>query len=452
MNAFEVNFDGIVGPTHNYSGLSYGNIASQSSQYAPSNPRLAALQGLKKMKFLSDLGIKQAVLPPHERPHIPTLRKLGFYGSDAEVLSSAFQEIPEVLFAASSASAMWTANAATVCPSADSLDSRAHFTPANLSSKFHRSIESEITSKVLKAIFNDSTHFVHHDPLPLNAIFSDEGAANHSRFCRNYGETGIQLFVFGRYGLKAPKHHPSIYPARQTQEASAAIARLHQIPRERMVFAQQHPEAIDNGVFHNDVIAVANANLFLFHEQAFLNQSQVLEEIAKRVDENCKAEMMFLQISKEEIPLKVAVDTYLFNSQIVNLAKGGMALIAPSECHENESVKACLEKILNSSKNPIQEIHYIDLKQSMLNGGGPACLRLRVVLNSRELAAMSPYVLLDESLYDKLVAWVKKHYRDRLHPRDLVDPKLLDEARSALDDLTTLLHLGNIYDFQSPSF
>ena len=26
--AYEVNFDGLVGPTHNYAGLSYGNVAS----------------------------------------------------------------------------------------------------------------------------------------------------------------------------------------------------------------------------------------------------------------------------------------------------------------------------------------------------------------------------------------------------------------------------------------
>src|SRR5262245_53014556 len=150
MRSSEVNFDGIVGPTHNYAGLSYGNIASLKSKLTVSNPRQAALEGLEKMKFLMDLGVQQAVLPPHERPHLPTLRALGYSGSDAEILSKVQKDDPVLLTACSSASAMWAANAATVSPSADSSDRRVHFTPANLVTQFHRSIEPSMTARVLR--------------------------------------------------------------------------------------------------------------------------------------------------------------------------------------------------------------------------------------------------------------------------------------------------------------
>src|SRR5437762_7539014 len=137
MPLHQVNFDCIVGPTHNYAGLSYGNVASMKHKHAVSSPRAAALEGLEKMRFLASLGVRQAVLPPHERPHLPTLRRLGFHGSDAEVLAKVHKENPVLLAAASSSSAMWTANAATVSPSADTADGRVQFTPANLLTQFH---------------------------------------------------------------------------------------------------------------------------------------------------------------------------------------------------------------------------------------------------------------------------------------------------------------------------
>src|SRR5690554_7473409 len=128
-HAVEANFDGLVGPTHNYAGLSWGNVASKSNVNAVANPKEAALQGLVKRKQLADRGYVQGILPPHERPHIPTLWALGFAGSDRQVLEQAAKADPAILAAVSSASAMWTANAATVSPSADTADHRVHFTP-----------------------------------------------------------------------------------------------------------------------------------------------------------------------------------------------------------------------------------------------------------------------------------------------------------------------------------
>lgn len=447
--AYEVNFDGIVGPTHTYGGLSYGNIPSQTNQYTSSNPREAALQGLQKMKFLADTySLKQAVLPPHERPHLATLRRLGFTGSDTHILSEAFKFSPELLTACSSAAAMWTANAATVSPSADTRDQRVHFTAANLTTKFHRSLEPSATEKVLHTIFKAPEHFVHHTPLPAGPYFSDEGAANHSRFCKSYQHPGIHLFVFGRYAFKPNLASPKNYPARQTYEASAAIARLHGLDHANVIFAQQSPEAIDCGAFHNDLVSVSNRNLFFYHTQAFVDTAALIAEIKNKVQSTCKSGMIFLEVKPHEIPLKEAIDTYLFNSQIVSLPNQEMALIAPLECQANTCCRLYIENMLQNRSSPIKQVHYFDLKQSMRNGGGPACLRMRVVLTLKELAAVHPHVFLDEALYQKLTAWVCKHYREQLHVGDLADPHLLIEVHEALDELTKILQLGSIYSFQ----
>src|SRR5207248_4434793 len=132
----EVNFAGLPGPTHNYSGLAEGNLASERHRSRVSNPRQAALQGLAKMKALADRGFAQAVLPPHERPDMAALRAVGFAGDDSAMLRSAAKAAPQLLAACSSAAAMWVANAATVSPSTDTADARVHFTPANLVSHF----------------------------------------------------------------------------------------------------------------------------------------------------------------------------------------------------------------------------------------------------------------------------------------------------------------------------
>lgn len=444
--AFEINFDGLVGPTHNYSGLSYGNVASMQFEKAISNPKNAALQGLAKMKILLSLGLKQGILPPQERPFVPILRSLGFYGTDAEALQKAWNTDPSLLLACSSASAMWTANAATVSPSADSYDRRVHFTPANLINKFHRSFESSTTGPLLHQIFNHQAYFAHHYPLPLHSDFSDEGAANHTRFCRSFGEPGVQLFVYGRPTTDTSL--PKNFPARQTEKASQAIVRLHRLAPEGVVFAQQNPEAIDAGVFHNDVISVGHQNIFLYHEKTFVNTENVIAQLKQKIESRCQVPFIPIQVKESEIALAEAVKTYLFNSQLVTLPDQSVVLIAPEECQRSESVRAFLQRIAEDQQYPINQIIFQDIRESMQNGGGPACLRLRVVLNKIELEAMHPHVLLTEELYQILVRWVEKHYRDRLVPTDLADPQLLKEGQEALDELTQILHLGSIYPFQ----
>ncbi|KJK05162.1 MULTISPECIES: N-succinylarginine dihydrolase [Pseudomonas] len=446
MKSFEVNFDGLVGPTHNYGGLSYGNVASQSNSQQGSNPREAARQGLAKMKALMEMGFQQGVLAPQERPDVGALRRLGFCGSDAEVIQRAAKEAMPLLVASCSASSMWVANAATVSPSADTADGRVHFTAANLNCKYHRSIEHPTTSRVLGAMFADSKHFAHHAALPAVAQFGDEGAANHTRFCRSYGEAGVEFFVYGRSAFDTRYPAPQKYPARQTLEASQAVARLHGLSEEGVVFAQQNPAVIDQGVFHNDVISVGNGEVLFYHEDAFLETEAMLGQLQAKLAKrggNFKA----ICVPRSAVTVEDAVRSYLFNSQLLSRADGSMLLIVPEECRNNERVWAYLSA-LTGQGGPVAEVKVFDLKQSMQNGGGPACLRLRVALNETELAAVNPGVIMTAPLYDTLTQWVDKHYRDRLSETDLADPQLLLECRTALDELTQILKLGSVYPFQ----
>ncbi|MGS0736272.1 N-succinylarginine dihydrolase [Pseudomonas sp. GG8] len=446
MKSYEVNFDGLVGPTHNYGGLSYGNVASQSNSQQFSKPREAALQGLAKMKALMEMGFTQGVLAPQERPDVAALRSLGFSGSDAQVIQQAAKDAMPLLVASCSASSMWVANAATVSPSADTADGRVHFTAANLNCKYHRSIEHPTTTRVLTAMFADQQHFAHHAALPAVAQFGDEGAANHTRFCHDYGQAGVEFFVFGRSAFDTRYPAPQKYPARQTLEASQAVARLHGLSEDGVVFAQQNPAVIDQGVFHNDVIAVGNGELLFYHEDAFLNTEHMLAEIHDKLGRR-GGRFRAICVPRAEVAVEDAVRSYLFNSQLLSRADGSMLLIVPEECRGNERVWQYLQRLI-ADDGPITEVKVFDLKQSMQNGGGPACLRLRVALNETELAAVNPGVIMTAPLYDTLTQWVEKHYRDRMSETDLTDPGLLLECRAALDELTKILKLGSVYPFQ----
>ena len=446
--AWEVNFDGLVGPTHHYAGLAYGNLAAMGHEGDLSNPREAALKGLAKMRLLMDLGVKQGVLPPQERPHLPTLRGIGFSGKDEEILTRAAKEASGILAAVSSASSMWTANAATVSPSADALDGTVHLTTANLSTHLHRAIEANSTARILQRIFQDKKYFTHHPPLPTGSALCDEGAANHLRLNKSHGSPGIELFVYGRraYGVKGKD--PTLFPARQTREAGEAISRLHQLDPEGTLFIRQNPHLVDRGVFHNDVISTANERVLFIHQLAFAEGTPVIEEVRRRFQAVCGSDLVFIEVGEEALSPEEAVATYLFNSQIVTLPEGNMSLIAPIECRENEKTRSIIERVLEDDTNPIDTVHYVDLRQSMRNGGGPACLRLRVVLTEVELAGVHQGVLLTTKLYEELEGWVRRTYRDRLGTGDLADWALLKECRSALDELTRILDLGSIYGFQ----
>ncbi len=448
MTAHEVNFDGIVGPTHSYAGLSHGNLASHRHGGDVSHPRRAALEGLAKMKRLADLGVGQAVLPPHERPDVAALRRLGFAGTDTDVLRGAAADAPVLLAACSSASAMWAANAATVSPGADTADGRVHFTPANLVSQFHRSLEPPTTAAVLRAIFPDEAHFAHHAPLPAAAAFADEGAANHTRLCVDHGSPGVELFVYGRVAYDPAVAPAGRFPARQTREASAAVARRHGLDPAAVAFVRQSPAAIEAGAFHNDVVAVGNGDVLLAHAAAFADGPAALDEVGRRFERLTGRPLTVVAVADDEVPLADAVRSYLFNSQLVTLPDGSAALVAPAECDEVPSARAFLTTLPDRTGGRVAAVHRVDVRQSMRNGGGPACLRLRVVLTDDQVRAAHPGVFLTDARHAELTAWVTRHYREDLAPADLADPCLLAESRAALDALTRLLRLGPVYPFQ----
>ena len=441
--AREFNFDGLVGPSHNYGGLSFGNVASQSNEGQVSNPRQAALQGLAKMRTLHELGIPQAVLPPHLRPDLALARRLGFSGDDASVLQGLHQRAPQLLAACWSASSMWSANAATVCPSADSGDGRVHFTPANLLNKLHRSIEGPATTRILSRVFPDRERFAVHEALPATLSLGDEGAANHTRLAFEHGGPGVQLFVYGESAADPFGPRPKKYPARQTLQACEAQVRLHGLASERVVLAQQHPEVIDQGVFHNDVIAVGNLDTLFFHEQAFLESESVVASLREKFRAVTGHELRLVCVPTAEVPVEDAVKSYLFNSQLVRTPAGRTVLIAPREAQENERVRACIERLI--AEGPLDEVRYLDLRQSMQGGGGPACLRLRVVLTDQEAEAVAPGVRFSPALHQALVTWVERHYRDRLRLEDLREMEFVRDCREALEALSGVLGLHGLY-------
>ncbi len=442
-HAREVNFDGLIGPTHNYAGLSPGNIASASNAGGVSRPKAAALQGLAKMNTLRSLGLTQGVLPPQQRPDLGALRAIGFSGDDEKILREAHVSDPTLLAAIWSASSMWAANAATVSPSIDCADGRVHMTPANLISNYHRSLEHPTTTRMLRMIFNDQDAFCVHEPLPLQMRYADEGAANHVRFAPSHAEPGVEMFVYG-FDREDPAGGARKYPSRQTRAACEAIARLHQLDPTRVVYTRQHPDAIDAGVFHNDVIATGNERVFLYHEQAFATSRSLITDIASPMGEP----LVLVEAHDTDFTLEDAVASYLFNSQIVTLPDASMALIAPLESQENPRVDAFVQQMVASDDNPINAVHYLDVRESMRNGGGPACLRLRVVLNDEELRSVHQGVILTDELSQRLESWINERYPEELSADQLLDPKLARSLTDALDELTGILGLEGLYPFQ----
>ncbi len=225
-----------------------------------------------------------------------------------------------------------------------------------------------------------------------------------------------------------------------------AVARLHGLSDDGVVYAQQNPAVIDQGVFHNDVIAVGNGEVLFYHEDAFLDTERVLAELRDKLARR-GGNFQAICVPRAQVTVDDAVRSYLFNSQLLSREDGSMLLIVPEECRKNERVWQYLQS-LTARGGKVREVKVFDLKQSMQNGGGPACLRLRVALNESELAAVNPGVIMTVPLYDTLTQWVQRHYRDALRESDLADPQLLLECRTALDELTQILKLGSVYPFQ----
>jgi succinylarginine dihydrolase len=412
LSLVEINFDGIVGPSHNYAGLSVGNLAATRHAGQVSYPRAAALQGLAKMRTNMALGLAQGVFVPLPRPDETWLQALA---ADATI-------DPALVAGAWSASAMWAANAATVSPAPDTADGRCHLTVANLVTMPHRAHEWPDTLKQLELAFADKAHFAVHGPVP--PCFGDEGAANHMRLSSAHGEPGLEVFVYGKDG--------GPFPARQHEQASRILARRHGLDPERTLFIEQSPEAIAAGAFHNDVVAVANERVLLMHEQAFADPAGA----GAAIREKCP-EAEIVTVPAAAVSLAEAVRSYLFNAQLVTLPTGDMALVVPTEAWDSKPVRRWLDGML-AGNGPIRRVVPVDVRQSMANGGGPACLRLRVVADP---ARVDPRFLLDESKADTIARVIQRHWPEQIDPADLGDATLartVIAARGALLDMLNL--------------
>jgi succinylarginine dihydrolase len=417
MAVVEINFDGIIGPSHNYAGLSTGNLASSKNAGAVSQPRAAALQGIEKMRGNLQLGLAQGFFLPLDRPNMGWLDSLGTDIASAE---------PHIRAAAFSASAMWAANAATVSPAPDCEDGRCHLSAANLITMPHRSHEWPGTLAQLQLAFANTGHFAVHTA--ILAPFGDEGAANHMRLCPSHGEAGIEIFVYGKSG--------GPFPARQHLEASKAIARRHQLNPERTVFVQQSETAIAAGAFHNDVVAVANERVLFTHEQAFEDPQAAFAEIRSKMPE---AEIIVVPANR--VSLADAVQSYVFNAQLVTLPDAaGMALILPTEAQSNSDVWGWLEELI-AGNGPIRRLIPVDVRQSMANGGGPACLRLRVVADP---ATVDPRFLADEGKLDLIALTIAAHWPEHIAPDRLADPALIAQVQAARMELLKVCDLAEL--------
>lgn len=436
----EVIFVGLPGLTHHYSGLSPDNVASGLNRGTQASPKQAALQVIELIRLLKGLGLDVGILPPQLRPHLGLLHQ-HFTGEADAIISQAALAAPALLEKASSASAMWTANAATVTPSADTSDHMLHITAANLFTNLHRRIEAEDTYRVLKAIFAGVLDCQVHPPLPAAAGLYDEGAANHMRLSPTHADTGLHIFVYGADGSQ--RDPPS---ARQNLLASQAIKTQHHIPDKQSLFIRQNAEVIRQGVFHNDVIGVSNGPVLLAHERAYAKGLSAIDDIAQAYKAlHPGREPVLLIIREEDLSVEEAVHTYVFNSQIVTKPDGAMAMIAPTEVQTLYEGKAAalMEKIRADAANPIDEIVYADLRQSMRNGGGPACLRLRVPMTKAQLSAVrrEVRVIADDVLLAAIIKLVEKHYPDELWPQDLADATLYHRCHKMLEELSGIMRL-----------
>ena len=416
MPLVEINFDGIVGPSHNYAGLSLGNLAATRNAGATSYPRAAALQGLAKMRGNRALGLAQGFFVPLPRPSATWLDQLA-----ADSTTD-----PALVAGAWSASSMWTANAATVSPAPDTADGRCHLTAANLVTMPHRSHEWPDTLRQLQLAFADSAHFAVHSPVP--PTFGDEGAANHMRLCAGHGEPGVEVFVYGRPG--------GPFPARQHVEAGRIIARRHGLDPARVLFIEQSPQAIAAGAFHNDVVAVADGLTLFTHEQAFADPAAAYAAIRAA----CPGAQI-VEVPASAVPLAEAIRSYLFNAQLLTLPDGEQALVVPGECRESAAVWAFLQHML-AGNGPIRRVEVVDVRQSMANGGGPACLRLRVVADP---ATVDPRFLLDDRRADVIEQVVARYWPEQIDPADVGSEALshaVITARNALLDALDLSALA----------
>lgn len=447
----EINVDAIVGPSHHFGGLGVGNVASLEHQLQPSNPRQAALEGLNKAKLLHDSGLTQLLLPPPPRPRLDWLAQVGFgvesVGPLQEQLVAAYQQAPRALSAAFSSSFMWAANAATFAPSCDTSDGKLHLTPANLISSWHRGVESLERTEQFRMLFASLPNVQVHDALPAIFPLRDEGAANHMRLSDPGGAKGLHVFVHGS-DESAGSANAQCFLPRHTRAASESLARLHKLDPERTFFLHQHPKAVDAGVFHNDVIAMSHLGLLVHHEFAFMDADEDLDRLEQQYAKHCGQDLQRIVIRQQDLSLEDAVRSYLFNSQLAlvdgadkNPGDPAMQIICPRQCETIPSAKNVLQALIDDPGVPIQRVRFVDLNESMANGGGPACVRLRMSLTTEEQGQLDRRFCLDEQLYERLSAAIEQSYPDHVTLKVLSEPQFCEQVERATSAIYQAMHL-----------
>lgn len=441
----EVNIDALVGPTHHYGGVGVGNVASSEHRRQTSRPKQAALEGLDKAAYVARLGIPQYLWIPPARPHPQFLSALGFHGDFAEQCRAAMQEAPDAYSATFSSAFMWAANAATFAPACDCSDQRNHVTVANLCSSWHRQPESRERLKQLDAMFAPLQSIAGmssevHPALPSIVPLRDEGAANHMRLCDATGLIGIHVFVYGE-NPSGPR--PQRFLARQTLAACEAIARLHRLDPDRTFFLQQNPEVIDAGAFHNDVIATSHNDVLLYHEKAFVDADAELDRLERIYERACKRPLVRMCVRESDLSVDEAIASYLFNSQLLTPGDAAdaprMLLLCAQQCARMPRVRELIERFLADPGNPIEAVNFVTLDQSMSNGGGPACLRLRMQLPVDSVARFAPESRWTPARDEALRRAIERHYPDELAWSDLAKPDCLAQFGEAQAALASIL-------------
>ena len=408
MTTEYICFDTIIGPTYHYGGLALGNTHSLEHKHVVSNPKKAALQGLAKMKLVLDHGVSQYVLPSYNRDYKSLIQ--GYYnnqGNFKDNLKRLYDENLDVFSSFFSASSAWLANAWTMTPSCDSYDKRYHATPASLKACFHRSLDVAQTSRFLRQVFDFKQGGCLHEPLTT----LDEGAANMIRLSDK--NQGLYLFVSGSEDSQR-------FSSRHEFRSWKTVVKSHQLNPDYVFYLTQHPEAIDAGVFHNDVIAFGLDDLLVVHEYAFLDQENQLQKILDRYQQLFKQSLKIIEVPNTILSLDDAVESYFFNSQLIRKTDGSYLLIVPSRCKDH-SVMDYFKTQLGSIFKQDLVIAFCNVDESIKNGGGPACLRNFAEWDYKSLTKINPEFLLTKQRYDMIANHIERYYPNELKLSDFLN-------------------------------
>jgi succinylarginine dihydrolase len=431
----EFNIDGLIGPTHHFGGLGVGNVASETNRNKIAHPKAAALEGLSKMRKLHELGIPQFYLPPPVRPNCRWMEAMGFRTNDPSDWRHCASQFPSLFSSSLSSSFMWMANAATCSSSVDTIDGLGRIVIANLAASLHRGQENLERHAQLRRLFQHVSTIEVIEALPSLVPLRDEGAANGMRFWNPTNHQGIYVFAFGERNSNTTQTatpakesvHPHVYPSRQTSLASQLVARSLRIRDSRSLFVQQHPKAIDAGVFHNDVIATSHENFLFVHESAYVDQCNQLDRISETFRNQCGGKLGILVVTEEELSLSEAVSTYLFNSQIVTRSDGSWCMLCPIECLNSPAAVQVLRRVQHQESR-LGAIEFVSLKESMANGGGPACLRLRAYASDADIERIPFGARIHDDSLAFLERVITSEYPDSVHLDDFLDLTLVNHG------------------------